>query len=198
MTTIVLIVLSIVTFVLLVGFILLSRQVGVLFERVAPMGALMTEAGLQMGDPAPVFSFESLTGGTVTVGGARDRSQLIFFVAPGCPVCKKLLPIVRRIRDDEKRWLDVVLASDGELDRHGDFIARNGLADFPYVLSATLGTALRVARLPYGVVIDEAGKIVSKGLVNNREQLESLLNAKDLGVPSVQKFIQQKLATSNG
>jgi hypothetical protein len=30
----------------------------------------------------------------------------------------------------------------------------------------------------------------AKGLVNNREQLESLLNAKDLGVASVQNYIE--------
>jgi hypothetical protein len=48
-----------------------------------------------------------------------------------------------------------------------------------------------VSRLPFAVLLDEAGTIRSKGLVNNREQLESLFNAKELGVESIQNFIEQ-------
>lgn len=195
LTTLLLIVLSISTVVLLISFIALSRQVGVLFERVAPLGALMTDTGPKPGDVAPVFRLESLTQAEpVVVGGARDRSTLIFFLAPGCPVCKKLLPVVRSIRRAESAWLDVILASDGEFERHREFIAAQGLSDLPYVLSPQLGISLRVGRLPYGVVIDEQGRIAAKGLVNNREQLESLLNAKELGVTSVQGYIAQNLS----
>lgn len=192
--TLVLIVLSIVTAVLLIGFIALSRQVGILFERVAPLGALMTDSGPRIGDAAAVFTLESLTGGQVVVGGPKQHSTLLFFVAPGCPVCKKLLPIVAGIRKAESSWLDVVLASDGEFERHKDFIQQQKLAGFPYVLSPQLGISLRVGRLPYAVLLDERGRIAAKGLVNTREQLESLFNAKELGVSSVQGYIADNLA----
>ncbi|MGH8314396.1 MAG: thiol-disulfide isomerase, partial [Steroidobacterales bacterium] len=64
------------------------------------------------------------------------------------------------------------------------------LQRFGYVLSAPLGLAYRVSRLPFAVLIGEDGAVRAKGLVNNREQLESLLNAKDLGVASVQNYIE--------
>jgi hypothetical protein len=47
----------------------------------------------------------------------------------------------------------------------------------------------RVSRLPFAVLMGEDGVIKAKGLVNNREQLESLLNAKELGVTSVQDYL---------
>lgn len=47
----------------------------------------------------------------------------------------------------------------------------------------------RVSRLPYAVSIDETGAIRAKGMIKNREQLESLFNAKELGVGSVQDFL---------
>jgi methylamine dehydrogenase light chain len=57
------------------------------------------------------------------------------------------------------------------------------------VLSAELGMAFRVGKLPYAVLLDEAGRVRAKGLVNSREQLESLFTAKELERASVQEFV---------
>ena len=44
-------------------------------------------------------------------------------------------------------------------------------------------------KLPHAVLIDHDGKIVSKGLVNSREHLESLVVAHEMGLESVQDYI---------
>lgn len=177
---------------LVVALFALARQTGVLFERISPMGALINDAGPKVGDASPRFTLPSLTGGgVVAIGGQAPKSKLVFFLSPTCPVCKKLLPILKSIRGSEKGWLDLVLASDGEEGKHRAFIERADLASFPYVLSTELGITYRVSRLPFAVLIDEAGTVISKGLVNNREQLESLFNAKELGVASIQTLIDQ-------
>jgi methylamine dehydrogenase accessory protein MauD len=59
----------------------------------------------------------------------------------------------------------------------------------PYVLSTELGMAYRVSRLPYAVLLDREGTVVAKGLVNSREQLDSLLNAHDMATPSIQQYL---------
>jgi hypothetical protein len=41
-------------------------------------------------------------------------------------------------------------------------------------------------------LIGEDGRIRGKGLVNSREQLESLFAAKETGVASIQEFIDQR------
>jgi methylamine dehydrogenase accessory protein MauD len=180
--------------VLMLGVIValwaLARQVGILYERVAPMGALITDAGPKLGEASPRFDLPTLDGGTVAIGGERAKSQLIFFLSPTCPVCKKLLPILRSASHAERAWLDVVLASDGDSTQHLPFYRDAKLEQFPYVLSADLGMTYRVSRLPYAVLLDEHGVIRAKGLVNNREQLESLFNAKEIGVASVQDYLQ--------
>jgi methylamine dehydrogenase accessory protein MauD len=124
------------------------------------------------------------------------RSTLLFFLSPTCPVCKKLLPILRGIRSAEGDWLDVVLASDGETALHQRFVATHDLGQFPYVLSSDLGMTFRVSRLPFAVLIGEDGIVKAKGLVNNREQLESLFSAKELGVTSVQDYLGRAARTS--
>ena len=163
------------------------RQIGVLYERISPMGALMDDAGPQVGETGASFALSSLTGGECVVGRA-GRAQLVFFLSPTCPVCKQLLPVLASIRTDEKAWLDVVLASDGDAAKHQNFIRRQKLSGFPYVLSADLGMTYRVQRLPFAVLTDKQGVIRAKGLVNNREQLESLFNALSAGVSSLQHF----------
>ena len=173
---------------LIVTVLALARQIGVLNERLTPLGALTMDHGPRVGEAAPVFTLPTLGGGDIVVGAATGRSQLLFFLSPTCPVCKKLLPILRSLSHHERATVDVVLASDGELDEHRRFYQREKLAPFPYVLSTDLGMAFRISKLPYAVVIGPAGLISAKGLVNNREQIESLLIAQEMGVASLQDY----------
>jgi methylamine dehydrogenase accessory protein MauD len=167
----------------------LARQIGILFERIAPMGALITDSGPNIGETISRFDLTALDGRAVTIGAAGVRSQLVFFLSPTCPVCKKLLPILSSVAAAENTWLDIVLASDGDAAEHQAFVRQRRLEKFPYLLSRELGMAFRVSRLPYAALIDSAGVMCAKGLINNREQLESLFNARDLGVASVQSYL---------
>ena len=174
---------------LLVVVIALSRQIGILYERIAPMGALMMDSGPKIGEAAPVFLLPSLAGGTVTLGGAGSANTLVFFLSPTCPVCKKLLPILKSLKRAEGNRLTLVLASDGEQPEHEAFRRRAELGAYPYVLSAELGMRYHVSKLPYAVLIDASGRVRAKGLVNSREQLDSLFAAQELGVASVQDYL---------
>jgi len=170
----------------------LARQVGVLHERIAPAGALTLHQTLNSGDKGPEMRLAGLAGSAVAIGGKRaGRSQLIFFLSPDCPVCKTLLPVLKSCAAAERGWMDVVLASDGDPADHRRLVMAHALSDFPYVLSEVLGRALGVSRLPYAVLLDEQGRIASLGLVNSREHLESLFEAKERGVASIQQYLAQ-------
>jgi methylamine dehydrogenase accessory protein MauD len=174
---------------LILTVLALARQVGILYERISPVGALTMDHGPKVGEPAPVFALQGLNGGTVTVGHPTGRRQMLFFFSPSCPVCKKLLPVLRSLRAAESGSLDVILASDGDVDQHRAFYQREKLSPFPYVLSTDLGMRFRISKLPYAVVVGPSGSISAKGLVNNREQIESLLQAEELGVASLQEYL---------
>ena len=167
----------------------LSRQVGVLFERVAPMGALVTDSGPAVGSESPQFTLTGIQSEPVQIGGFAAKPTLVFFLSPTCPVCKKLLPVLQGLQRDEGRQLAVVLASDGEAAAHLKFVREQRLEALPYVLSTELGMSYRVSRLPYGVLLDARGVVVAKGLVNSREQLDSLLNAHDMKTASIQQYL---------
>ncbi len=168
----------------------LTRQIGVLYERVAPAGALTMGNGPVVGQAAPVVPLDDLAGRRHDVGAPRadGRSTLLFFLSPTCPVCKTLLPVLRSAARSEAAWLDVVLASDGPRPEHEAFVATERLQAFPYVLSPMLGMTWQVGRLPYAALIDAGGIVRARGLVNTREHLESLFEAKERGVASIQDW----------
>jgi methylamine dehydrogenase accessory protein MauD len=181
---------SVVSWVFLLGLAVvvyaLARQIGVLHERIKPVGALSLGKVIKPGEAAPSFTLPNLNGGAVTLGGtgAARQATLLFFLSPTCPVCKTLLPVLKSAQAAEHRWLRIVLASDGDAVEHVAFIERHGLREFPYVLSAQVGMAYQIGKLPYGVLIDEHGRVASHGLVNNREHLDSLFEANVLGLAS--------------
>lgn len=172
----------------------LARQVGVLHERIAPAGALSMNAALKVGAKAPIVPATDIDGLSIEIGkmSEQGRSTLIFFLSPDCPICKKLMPIVKSALQREKDWVDGILASDGGLESiHRDIRKRQKMGATPYVLSEDLGRAYGVSKLPYAVLIDEDGNIASMGMVNSREHIDSLFEAKERGVASIQEFMKR-------
>lgn len=188
--TVAVLVLTVVVLCLVVAVFALARQVGILYERIAPMGALILDAGPKVGEQAPEFDLIGLDGRRVELGKPGAMSSLLFFLSPTCPVCKKLLPILKSTARSEAAWLRIILASDGERVAQEKFYRQAKLVEFPYLLSTELGMAFKVSRLPYAVLLDEAGRVTAKGLINSREQLESLFTAKEMGVSSVQEYLK--------
>lgn len=193
-----LIISNIVLWVAVIGMaiiiVALVRQIGVLHERVAPAGALMVKQGPKVGESSPVLELKDLSGRDMKIGGVspRGRSTLIFYLSPSCPVCKTLLPAIKSSRRSERTWLDFIFASDGDLQAQHKFVEKHDLRDFPYVVSTELGITFQVGKLPYAVLIDEQGVIRSKGLVNSREHLESMFEAKESGLASIQEYVQKQ------
>lgn len=172
----------------------LARQIGVLHERIAPAGALMVRSGPKVGDASPVIAVNDMQGKPISLGSARDdkKSTLVFFLSPTCPVCKTLLPVLKSSDKSENDWLEIILASDGDLAEQQGFIEKFALEQFTYVLSEPLGISFEVSKLPFAVLLDAEGIIRSKGLINSREHLESLFEAKERGVASVQEYLAER------
>lgn len=173
----------------------LTRQVGVLHERINPVGAMMPTQSLSVGQPAPKHQLLTLQGDSISIGDPADQKTLLFFLSPTCPVCDTLLPTILRVAREARPPLRVILASDGDEAEHRRFMEQHALGSVPYALSATLGISFQVAKLPYAVLIDETGTLRAMGLVNTREHVESLLEADRLGVGSIQELMARETQT---
>ncbi len=172
-----------------VALLALARQVGVLHVRVAPAGALLTGKGPVVGEAAPVLDVTTIDGAPLAIGKmlAKGRMQLLLFVSPHCPLCKDLIPIAKNFVRREK--LDIVFVGDDALEEQRAMIARLDMAALPFVNGPIVGRTFHVDRLPHAVLIGSTGTVLSKGLVNSREHLESLVTAHEMGVVSVQDYL---------
>lgn len=180
---------------LLLMVLALLRQLGILYERIAPAGALMLNRKLRVGEPAPELELVELNSGRRLLLGGREpagRSRLLFFVDADCPVCKVLLPMVKSARKSERDWLDVILAGDGDEAAQKRFVAAQKLTEMDFINSSLLGAGYGVGKLPYAVLMDGAGVVRALGIVNSREHLESLFEAKELGVASIQDYMERQ------
>ncbi len=172
----------------------LVRQIGILYERVAPAGALMAGSGLKTGEEIPVFELETLDGRAIRIGGksGNGKSTLLFFLSPACPVCETLIPSLTAMRKSETSWLEIVFASDGDEKEHRQWLQESKLESWPYILSRQLGVTMQVAQLPFAALIDENGILCARGLVNTREHIESLFEAREQGVASIQEYLKKQ------
>jgi len=170
----------------------LARQVGILHERVAPAGALQPTSGPKVGELTEAMSIADIHGKAVTIGGPDPggKHTLVMFVSPTCPVCKSLVPTAKSLASAEKRRLQLMFASDGDkLEQHQAYARDLKLGNYPYVLSEKLGRTYEVSKLPFAILIGADGTLQSKGLVNTREHLESLIEAMDTGIATLQDYV---------
>jgi methylamine dehydrogenase accessory protein MauD len=170
----------------------LTRQVGILYERVAPAGALMPTTGPKVGEMTKELSLTSINGTPLTIGGesASGLAVFILFISPTCPVCKSLVPTTQSLVNSEGKRMELVFASDGdELEQHQNYARDLNLGDYPYILSQELGMTFEVSKLPFAVLIASDGTLKGKGLVNTREHMESLIESMDTGIKTVQEYV---------
>ena len=172
-----------------VALLALARQVGVLHIRVAPAGALTTSGGPAVGDATIKIDARSIDGAPVTVGGHAHGTplRLLMFVSAQCPLCKAIIPMAKSFARDERVALTFV--GDDDVAAQRAMIAQLGLETYMFVNGPDVGQAFGVAKLPFAVLLDAEGTILSKGLVNSREHLESLVVAHEMGIKTVQDYI---------
>jgi methylamine dehydrogenase accessory protein MauD len=175
-----------------VTILALARQIGVLHDRVAPAGALINGAGPGVGEQSPRLEVHALAGNAITVGGklAAGKALLMLFVSSTCPICKKLIPIAKNFARSER--LDVLFVGDADAVEQRKLIAQFELDEHCFVNGPEVGMTYRIDKLPYAVLLDDAGMIAAKGLVNSREHFESLIVAKETGYATIQSYLKSQ------
>ena len=85
--------------------------------------------------------------------------------------------------------LEVIYVSDGDMDAQAALIREFKLEDATYVVGPEVGMTYQIGKLPYAALIDKAGTLRAKGLVNSREHLDSLFETEHLGSATLQQYL---------
>lgn len=180
--------------VILQGIFLLAlaRQIGILHQRYTSTGARIMNVGLNIGETAPDLEVQDMHGDRVTLGMERGKRTFLFFISTGCSICASLIPHLHRLFRSEEGNLEIKLIAFGTSPDAGKAYAlEHSLLDghLPFIISDDLAFRYKVTLAPYGIVVDKTGIVRAKGLVNSSFDIDSLLNAEELGVRSIQEYL---------
>jgi methylamine dehydrogenase accessory protein MauD len=179
----------VVVVILSIVILSLAKQIALLHRRLAPMGARIENAGPAIGDRIKPFLGVDIYGSSVRIPSQDGRNVALVFVSSTCPACDSLAPALRSIAKHEKASMKVVLATfrgDDQVNR--EYAIKYGLDGLEFIFSPQLAASFNVLSTPYAVLVDGTGIVRTKGLVNNREHMESLLNAAEGNYESIQAF----------
>ena len=135
----------------------LVRQIGVLYERVAPAGALVLAGGPKVGEAAPRFALDDVFGRATALGGDDPEERADAPVlrvadlsrvqdAPARREVARRGGAARAARVRERR----------RAEDHVAFARKHALEAYPYVVSTELGLAHQVGKLPHAVLLGRA------------------------------------------
>lgn len=186
--------------VILQGIFLLAlaRQIGLLHEQLPARGARIMNVGLDIGELAPTVNVQDINNHRVTLGVERGKHTLLLFISTGCSICETLLPKLKiLIHDERDNWETNLVAFGTTLEAGKKYAVEHGIseANIPFIISDNLALHYKVSLVPYGIVIDQAGIVRAKGLVNSHSDIDSLLNAEEMGVRSIQQFLEHQKET---
>ena len=124
---------------------------------------------------SPIISAPTVAGGTVTIGGiGRDSHlMLLLFIEAGAPLCEAVagdaveLCSAMRVR--------LVLVGKGRPADYAGLLGDCGLSGDDLVLNPHMDDEFKVGPLPFGALIDAEGRILARGMVQRRAQLQTVL-----------------------
>jgi methylamine dehydrogenase accessory protein MauD len=158
----------------LVLILALARQIGQLHLRLAPAGARTLNAGPELGASIDRIDLVAVDGTHSVPIYATGKRTIAVFVSPTCGVCDRVIPALHTLSRRGRSLRVLALASSTSVEQNREFVKRTGLR-VPFVDGSDLTDQWHVAPVPYAVLFESDGRVASKGMVNNLEQLESLL-----------------------
>lgn len=183
----------VVAVLLLIAIATLARLVGMLYLRVGPSGARFVPTGPGIGETVSRREYPDLDGKIRIFGGRAMHPALLLFVSPNCPACDTVARAVGVLTRTEKNLTILTLAVHSDEDSNRVAAKRWGNL-VPLIQLPPAGVIeFQVQTTPFALVLDREGVVRAKGIVNQVEQLHSLLNALDSGYATTGQFDEAHL-----
>ncbi|MGH2494179.1 MAG: peroxiredoxin family protein [Ktedonobacteraceae bacterium] len=138
--------------------------------------------GLPVGEHAPLFTVTDQNGKSVRLEDFQGRRRILAFVLPGCSSCDDTIHILHAFSLTDSSILVLVI---GGSDRDLNNAYAGEEAQLPVLtpVPGFSGELYRLRSVPFVFILDEAGIIRAKGVVQEIEQLQRLLMAAFPSVP---------------
>ncbi|MCG8420078.1 MAG: hypothetical protein MJE77_19285 [Proteobacteria bacterium] len=150
---------------------------------------MTVDPGPELGEMLYNWEGTDLNGQTVVLEFPRRRDLFLFFLSPHCTVCTELMPAARSfIREISDRAETMTVMTHGSRQLQREYSTAHQLNEYHVLQEEELPEGWYVGGAPFGIWVERTGKVLAKGMVDRREHLESLKNAADLGLPTMQSL----------
>jgi methylamine dehydrogenase accessory protein MauD len=167
----------VITICLVLVILVISRQIGLMHRRLMPASARIENLGPEIGTKIPESIFQDINGHQIDLSSHSEKLKMLIFISVGCITCQELMPAVKSIRKSEKKYLDVYLFSLSDDEKSNrNFIRSNGLEDVSFIVEREVGRKYNVMSPPYAILVDAGNIVITKGVVNHLDHLESILH----------------------
>jgi methylamine dehydrogenase accessory protein MauD len=189
----VIIVLAVVVILLAVTVVALGREIGLLARRLPPAPALDAQDGPELGVAPMLIEATTMAGKPVILTGADSDPKVLLFVSTTCQACRELIADVPGILRDwpGETFIVVVSGTRGEVKKVEPRLA--GL-DVVWDERSRISERLGISGLPLTLLLDPGGRVVARGVTNNREMVSSLLQGRIRVLPAdvwVEETVEQ-------
>ncbi|HUD90721.1 methylamine utilization protein MauD [Sphingobium sp.] len=163
----------VIVILLAVAVVALARQVRSLQDRPASTGTHRTARG--RGGIAPIVSAPTLAGDMLTIGGpsADGRAMLLLFIRPGCAASRSAIRDALALTD--RKRLRLLFLGEGRVEEYGDLLRQHRIRETDIILNAEVLGDYRAGDRPSAALIDARGRLLARGVVEERAQLDALL-----------------------
>lgn len=156
----------------------LAREIGLLHRRLAAPGAVMTDEGLKIDEPAPGFQALQLPEGReveFTPAGATDA--VIVFLSTECGICRELMPGLMRGWAEWKDRVRIALVCEGDENAVRKFQDETGVVNLPLFVdpNAAIRTSYGISSTPHAFLLGRSGTVRLKGGVNSRDDIDRMV-----------------------
>ncbi len=130
--------------------------------------------GLAVGKQAPSFRLTDTEGQTVSLGDFADTRVLLVFSSVASPACQQIYPF---LKDFQKMHPDIaiLMVSQGSEEENRALVREKGLSFRVLNSEDDVMRKYQVPALPFFYLIDEQGRVTSRGIALSLEQLENLV-----------------------
>jgi methylamine dehydrogenase accessory protein MauD len=156
----------------------LVRQLGVIHLRLGPEdNLLVTRDGLELGSISPNFhATDVMSRKNITLEDLQGRQSVLIFVSPSCSPCQELLVDIKYFQKSKNGKINIIVISQSDF-QTSMALAREHKLKIPVIADSEglISNLYQVRATPFAYRLDEECVVQRRGIVNNMDGLESLL-----------------------
>ena len=164
----------VITLLLVVTVLTHSRMLGLLHYRFGPANAKQLADGPELGTELDKLEAIYPSNENWNITFPQEKDLILIFISPQCSTCNELLPHVKDFSRNKNPYRVILISTLDDLAMNRAYVGFQKLENFEFVISEKLATNLNIEGTPYALYINQEGKVLAKGLVNNYENLIGL------------------------